>query len=133
MTIRTIVIPASVATNARALCKGLAGVAGDGMFLTGLSPTGNVPITNYISSGPISTEMAALLPCKTITQDKDGKAVVTTAPGMPEAVPTLAAKAKISTTKAKITALYAAIDVSDQPPFEAMARLGLQMVQVPLP
>ena len=132
MTIRTIVIPASVATNARALCKGLAGVAGDGMFLTGLSPTGNVPITNYISSGPISTEMAALLPCKTVTQDKDGKAVVTTAPGMPEAVPDLATKAKISTTKAKITALYASIDVSDQPPFVAMARLGLQIVQVPL-
>jgi hypothetical protein len=77
--------------------------------------------------------MAALLPCKTVTQDKDGKAVVTTAPGMPDAVPALATKAGISTTKTKITALYAAIDVSDQPPFEAMARLGLQIVQVPLP
>jgi hypothetical protein len=40
---------------------------------------------------------------------------------------------EISTTKTKITALYAAIDVSDQEPFEAMARLGLQIVQVPLP
>jgi len=87
----------------------------------------------FISSGPISHDMAALLPCKTVTQDKDGKAVVTTAPGMPEAVPALATKAGISTTKTKITALYAAIDVSDQPPFEAMARLGLQIVQVPLP
>ncbi len=57
----------------------------------------------------------------------------TTAPGMPDAVPTLATKAGISTTKTKITALYASIDVSDQPPFEAMARLGLQIVQVPLP
>ena len=75
MTIRTIVIPASVATNARALCKGLAGVAGDGMFLTGLSPTGNVPITNYISSGPISADMAALLPCTTVTKDKDGEII----------------------------------------------------------
>ena len=64
---------------------------------------------------------------------KDGKATVTTAPGMPEVVPALATKAGISTTKTKITALYAAIDVSDQPPFEAMARLGLQIVQVPLP
>jgi len=45
----------------------------------------------------------------------------------------LATKAGISTTKAKITALYASIDVSEQPPFEAMARLGLQIVQVPLP
>ena len=103
------------------------------MFVVGLSATGNAPATHFISSGLISDDMAALLPCKTVTQDKDGKAVVTTAPGMPEAVPDLATKAGISTTKAKITALYASIDVSDQPPFEAMARLGLQMVQVPLP
>ena len=137
---RTIIIPASVQPNARALCRGLAGIAGDGMFVTGLSATGKAPATHYISSGPISHDMAALLPCKTVTTDKDGKAVVTTAPGMPEAVPELAAKAKISTTKAKISttkakieSLYASIDVSDQPPFTAMARLGLQIVQVPLP
>jgi hypothetical protein len=127
------IVPASVQPNARALCKGLAGVPGDGMFVTGLSATGKAPATHYISSGPISTEMAALLPCKTVTQDADGKDIITTAPGMPEAVPALATKAKISTTKAKIEALYAAIDVSDQPPFEAMARLGLKMVQRPLP
>jgi len=133
VTHRTIIIPASVQPNARALCKGLAGVAGDGMFVTGLSATGKAPATHYISSGPISADMAALLPCTTVTKDAEGKDVVTTAPGMPEAVPDLAAKAKISTTKTKITALYASIDVSDQPPFEAMARLGLQMVQVPLP
>jgi hypothetical protein len=129
---RTIIIPASVQPNARALCKGLAGVAGDGMFVTGLSATGNAPATHYVSSGPISEDMAALLPCKTVTQDNDGKDIITPAPGMPDAVPALAAKAKISTTKTKITALYAAIDVSDQPPFEAMARMGLQIVQVPL-
>ena len=130
---RTIIIPASVQPNARALCKGLAGVAGDGMFVTGLSATGKAPATHYISRGVISADMAALLPCKTVTTDKDSKDVVTTTPGMPEAVPALATKAGISTTKAKITTLYASIDVSDQPPFEAMARLGLQIVQVPLP
>ena len=129
---RTIIIPASVQPNARALCKGLAGIAGDGMFVTGLSATGKAPATHYISSGPISDGMAALLPCKRVSKDKDGKDLTTTDPGMPDAVPDLAAKAKISTTKAKIETLYASIDVSDQPPFEAMARLGLQMVQVPL-
>ena len=133
MTHRTIIIPASAQANAQALCKGLAGVAGDGMFTTGLSATGKAPATHYISSGPISHDMAALLPCKRVNKDKDGKNVITTDPGMPDAVPDLAAKAKISTTKAKITALYAAIDVSDQEPFAAMARLGLQIVQVPLP
>ena len=132
MSFRTIVIPASVAVNARNLCKGLAPGSGDGMFLTGLSATGNAPATHYVSSGTISDEMAALLPCKTVTKDAEGNDVITTSPGMPAAVPALATKAGLSTTKAKITTLYASIDVSDQPPFEAMARLGLQMVQVPL-
>lgn len=132
MTHRTIIIPASAQANAQALCKGLAGAAGDGMFVVGLSASGEAPATHYISSGTISAEMAALLPCKSVTLDKDGKEQITTAPGMPEAVPALAAKAKISTTKAKITALYSAIDVSDQDPHAAVARLGLKFVQVPL-
>ena len=55
--------------------------------------------------------MAALLPCKSVTTDKDGKEEITTTPGMPEAVPALATKAGISTTKTKITALYTSIDV----------------------
>ena len=129
---RTIIIPASAQRNAQALCKGLAGAAGDGMFVVGLSASGEAPATHYISSGTISAEMAALLPCTSVTLDKDGKEQITTAPGMPEAVPALAAKAKISTTKAKITALYSAIDVSDQDPRAAVARLGLKFVLVPL-
>jgi hypothetical protein len=52
MTLRTIIIPASVQPNARALCKGLAGIAGDGMFTTGLSATGKTPATHYIAAAP---------------------------------------------------------------------------------
>ena len=73
MTHRTIIIPASAQANAQALCKGLAGAAGDGMFVVGLSASGEAPATHYISSGTISAEMAALLPCKSVTLDKDGK------------------------------------------------------------
>lgn len=98
----------------------------------GLSASGNAPATHYISSGPISDEMAALLPCKSVTTDAEGKQTITTTPGMPEAVPALAAKAGITTTKAQITALYASIDVSDQDPHAAIARKGLRLVQVPL-
>ena len=129
---RCIIIPASAQAKAQDLCAGLAGQAGSGMFITGLSASGNAPATHYISSGPISDEMAALLPCKSVTVDAQGNQQITTTPGMPEAVPALAAKAGITTTKAQITALYAAIDVSDQEPFAAMARLGLKLVQVPL-
>ena len=76
--------------------------------------------------------MAALLPCTSVTTDEDGKEQITTTPGRPEAVPALATKAGISTTKAKITALYSSIDVSDQDPHSAIARKGLKLVQVPL-
>ena len=103
------------------------------MFLTGLSATGGPPSTHFVSSGPISHDMAALLPCTSVTQDAEGLDVITTTPGMPDAVPALALTAGITTTKAKILTLYGAIDVSDQGAFEAMARLGLQMVRVPLP
>lgn len=133
MMLRTIIIPAALQTKAQGLCKGLAGTAGDGMFITGLSATGNAPATHYVSSGPISDGMAALLPCASVTQDSEGKDVITTTPGQPDAVPALAAKAGITTTLAQIKALYASIDVSDQEPFVAMARLGLKIVRVPLP
>ena len=130
---RCIIIPASAQAKAQAMCAGLAGQAGAGMFVVGLSASGNAPATHYISSGPISDEMAALLPCKSITTDAQGNQQTTTTPGMPEAVPALAAKAGITATKTQINALYAAIDVSDQEPFAALARLGLKIVQVPLP
>ena len=54
---------------------------------------------------------------------------MTTAPGHPELVPALALKAGITTTQPQIAALYVAIDVSDQQPFDAMARVGLQLVR----
>lgn len=129
---RCIIIPASAQANAQALCKGLAGAAGDGMFVTGLSANGQAPATHFVSSGPISDDMAALLPCTSVAV-VDGKDVVTTSPGMPDEVPALAKKAGITTTLAAIKTLYASIDVSDQEPFAAMARLGLQIARVPLP
>jgi len=129
---RCIIIPASAQAKAQALCAGLAGPAGAGMFITGLSASGNAPATHYISAGPISSDMAALLPCKSVTTDAQGNQQITMTPGHPELVPALADKAGITVTRAQIDALYAAIDVSDQEPFAAMARLGLKLVQVPL-
>ena len=131
---RTMIVPAGDPTAiAQDLCAGLAGPDGDGMFITGLSSTGSAPATHFISSGSISDEMAALLPLTTVTQDADGNAIVSTAPGDPAYVVELAAKAGITTTLAQIKALYASIDVSDQESFAAMARLGLKLVQRALP
>lgn len=132
-TLRTIIVTKAKQAVSQSLCAGLAGAGGTGMFTTGLSATGNAPATHYVSSGPISDEMAALLPCTSVTLDTEGTPIVTTTPGMPTAVPALALEAGITVTQAAVNSLYAAIDVSDQSAQEAMARLGLQMVRVSMP
>jgi hypothetical protein len=128
MTHRTLIVPLAHVPLADALCSALAGPAGSGMFITGLSATGSDPVTHYISSGVISDEMAALLPLTTVNPDGS----TTTAPGDPAYVVELAAQAGITVTRAQIDALYAAIDVSDQEPFAALDRLGFKLVQTPL-
>lgn len=130
---RTFIVPAAVVGMARAMCVGLAGPAGDGMFITALSATGTAPATHFISSGPISDDMAGLLPLTTVTQDADGNTIVSTAPGDAAYVVELAAQAGITVTVEQVAGLLAAVDVSEQAPFAAMERLGLQMVRGVLP
>ena len=126
---RTFIVPATVVDMARAMCVGLAGPAGDGMFTAELSATGSDPVTHYISSGVISDEMAALLPLTTVNPDGS----TTTAPGDPAYVVELAAQAGITVTVEQVAGLLAAVDVSEQAPFAAMERLGLQTVRGVLP
>ena len=128
-TFRTFIVPSAVVQMARAMCVGLAGPAGDGMFTTELSATGASPATHFVSSGPISDEMAALLPLTTVNPDGS----TTTAPGDPAYVVELAAQAGITVTVEQVAGLLASVDVSDQAPFAAMERLGLQMVRGVLP
>ena len=124
-TFRTFIVPAVVVDMARAMCVGLAGPAGDGMFTTALSATGEAPATHYVSSGLISDEMAALLPLTTVNPDGS----TTTAPGDPAYVVELAAQAGITVTVEQVAGLLASVDVSDQEGFAALTRLGLQMVR----
>lgn len=58
--LRTIIVPAGLVVKARALGKEV-DRRGDGMFTTGLSPTGVLPATHYISSGIIDTQFATVL------------------------------------------------------------------------
>ena len=124
---RTIIVPAAFQSLAQGLCEAAAeGDAGKGMFTTPLSPDGTEPATHYISSGPIATEFGELLPLTTF--DEDG--VPTTRPGDVEAVEAIASQAGITLPVGTIAALFDAIDVTEQEPFTAMARLGVQIVQV---
>ena len=96
------------------------------MFTTGLSPDGTEPASHYISSGPIANEFGDLLPLTSF--DEEG--APTTRPGDVATVEAIADQAGITLPAGTIAALFAAIDVTEQEPFTAMARLGVQIVQV---
>ena len=127
---RTIIVPAAFQSLAQGLCEAVAeGDAGKGMFTTGLSANGKLPATHYISSGHIEQQFADILPLTTVDQDGEGLPDIHTRPGNVEAVESMAAKAGIELPPGAIAALFAAIDVSAQGPFEAVARLGLSIAQ----
>ena len=129
---RALIVPAAFQTLAQGLCEAMAeGDAGKGVFTTGLSPNGEAPATHYISSGGIAPEFADILPLTTVTPSTEiGEPdVITTQPGNVSAVEAMAAQAGITLPAGTIAALFSAIDVSDQEPFVAMARVGVQIVR----
>ena len=123
----TIVLPKAAQALAQGLCVAAAGEAGAGMFTTGLSATGEAPATHYISSGAIEAKFADILPLSTITT-VDEVTTVERSAGDVAAVIQLAKDAGQAVDDKTIGGLFAALDVSEQPPFVAMERLGLQLV-----
>lgn len=123
----TIVLPAAAQALAQGLCVAAAGEAGAGMFTTGLSATGEAPATHFISSGAMEAKFADILPLSTITTEDEVETVSKTT-GNIEAAIQLAKDAGQTVDAKTIGGLFAALDVSEQPPFVAMARLGLQLV-----
>lgn len=124
----TIILPAAAQALAQGLCVAAAGEAGAGMFTTGLSATGEAPATHFISSGAIETQFADILPVAAITV-VEGVETLTPATGDLDAVLGLASAAGVPVDLATVEGLFAALDVSEQPPFTAMERLGLQIVE----
>jgi hypothetical protein len=124
----TLILPAAAQALAQGLCVAAAGEAGAGMFTTGLSPTGEAPATHFISSGAVETKFADILPVAAITV-VEGVETLTPATGDLDAVLGLASAAGVPVDLATVEGLFAALDVSEQPPFTAMERLGLQIVK----
>ena len=123
----TIVLPKAAQALAQGLCVAAAGEASAGMFTTGLSATGEAPATHFISSGAMEAKFADILPLSTITTEDEVETVSKTT-GNIGAVIQLAADAGVAADLATVGGLFAALDVSEQPPFAAMERLGLQLV-----
>jgi hypothetical protein len=109
-TFRTLILPAAQVPLAQALAAGVSGPAGSGMWTTGLSPNATAPATHYVSTGMIDAQFVAVL------TDADALYAACQAAGA-------------SVTLAQCQALIAGSDVTDEAPFDAFARLGLQLVQ----
>lgn len=129
---RTIIVPAAFQQLSQGLCAAAAeGDAGKGMFTTGLSATGALPATHYISSGYIFNDLAALLPLTTVEPSTvaGSPATVTERPGNVPVVEGLAAQAGITLPPGTVAALFGAIDVTELDPWDAMARMSLTIAQ----
>ena len=111
---RCMIVPTEHVELARSLCAALAGDGGTGMFTTALSATGQDQATHYISSGLIESDFSDLLP-------------LSSTPGQPDVVHSLALQSGMSVSVDDVTRLLAAVDVSEEPPAEALGRLGLAM------
>lgn len=124
---RCMIVPAGYAELARKLCETLAGPGGAGMFTTPLSTTGVDPATHYISSGLIESEFADLLPLIEFPADADP----VIHPGQPDLITQMATDQGMGVTVDEVQALLASVDVTEQPPTDALDRLGLRLSAEP--
>ena len=128
---RTMIVPLAQQALAQQIATTVAPVAGQGMWTTPLSATGQDPATAYVSTGWIGPEWNVLMPLQT-WEEVDGVWTQTDAqPG--DAAQLLAAiqaeDPDTTITLSQIVGLFATADVTTQDPWVAFARLGLQIVQ----
>jgi hypothetical protein len=128
---RTLLVTDLDAPTARQIAETLAPVGGSRMWLAGLSPTGKPPATHYVSTGLIGPDFAAMVPC-TFWANEDGVWVETgSEPGNAAMVAMACASMDppLVLTEKQVQGLMDRSDISDQEPFVAFGRLGLQLVQ----
>ena len=113
---RTLIIPIALAEPARAACMALTGSASEGLFTTLLYPEGGTEATHAISSGYIAGEFADLLPCGDRTWNT-------------ETLLAMLKSVEFPITNEELTRMLTIIDSSEESADEAMARLGLALVQ----
>ena len=104
----TMIVPAALVEQVRALAVSLAGDAAAGMWTTGLSKDGSIPPTHYVSSGYIDEQFASI-----ITSPK-----------------ALSAAAKIPLSQAE--AILSGCTVSAGEPMEVLKEANLQLCQEPM-
>lgn len=109
---RTLIVTAADAPLARMIAASF-GPGGRGMWMTRLSANGAEPATHFISSGGIPAEFAGLL------EDPAAVWAVVTAQG-------------VECKPEEVEALFLAAEITDEPPFTVLARLGLTIINPPM-
>lgn len=128
---RTLIVPAADAPLARQIALTLSPVGGSGMWLAGLSPSGQEPATHFVSTGLIGPDFAALVPCTFWATDEDGDWIVTgSEPGNASLVVLACAAVDppLQLTEAEVQGIMDRADISEQEPFVAYSRMGLQLI-----
>lgn len=118
---RTIIVNADQAELARSLCAALAGPAGEGMFNTPLSSSGDLPATHYISAGMLEDTFASLLPNQLEGEQLD--------PGNPSMIVQLAQQLGAEVTEAVVNDLLSSAYVSEAAPQAVLSFLNLTIIQ----
>lgn len=140
---RCMIVPAANAPLARAIANMFAG-SDQHMWQTGLSADGAEPATHYISTGAVPDGYQVMAPCQTWEwqqpdPEQPGQWVMTANyPGQPDQVyaacqqpipDTDPPEPMVPCTLQEVEDLFTASDMTEQEPFTAMGRLGLQIIQ----
>ena len=127
---RNMIVTAADAPVAQTIAVGISPVAGANMWNTPLSATGNDPATHYISTGYIGPEWETLMPLQTYARDENGDWVLADSyAGQPQQLLAACQQYGVQVTQQQILDLFAHSDVTTQEPAEALARMGLKLVQ----
>ena len=133
---RTLIVPAADAPLARQIASTLSPVGGRGMWLAGLSLSGQEPATHFVSTGLIGPDFAMLVPCTFWAVDEDGDWIVTgSEPGNASLV-VLACGAvdpPLALTEKQVQGVMDRADISEQEPFVAYSRMGLKLISEEMP
>ena len=123
---RCLLVPASQRAFAQQLCKAAGGPQLDNMWLAGCSATGNTPATWYVIEGMVPTQIAALFPLWTVTQNLT--TLVQTSVGDAATITAAAVAGGMVVTLAQVQALFALVDITQQNVWVAIGRLNLQRI-----
>ena len=128
---RTVIIPISGRVNAKTISAAYDKV-GPEMFPTFLSASGAEPATHVISSGLIPDGFTDFLPYSTWVWNGTQWLQTIVSAGDAAAIRTYVNSKGYNFSIAQINTFLASLDISDQPPFEAMDRLGLKIINPPV-